>query len=220
MEQNVSGSLNLFVHNSKEVEFTVRGPRFVTFDLEDDHRIRPGSCILDIIFPAPTKVGEIIFRNYYTAWVSILIKGPPSQQPAPVGKQGPSRAVDEEVSPWQLAVPRKVIMPNPHYESGSHDLISISATESSLDWTNLLGMRILLQQPSPVWRTFHIEQISVLKDLPRRLANSNNEESMSEKLSSQTLTALRKSNAPEREGPPPKDFVGLVGYEVQGFLLL
>jgi len=27
------------------------------------------------------------------------------------------------------------------------------------------------------------------------------------KLANQTLTALRKSNAPEREGPPPKDFV-------------
>ncbi|CAB3375894.1 Hypothetical predicted protein [Cloeon dipterum] len=214
------------MEHGKEVEFTVRGPRFVTFDLEDDHRIRPGACILDIVFPAPRKVGELIFRNYYTAWVSVLVKMAPSAAATTsnAGKAGPSSraggAVDDSSSPWQLAVPRRVIMPHPHYETGSHDLISISATESVLDWSNLLGIRILLQQPSPVWRTFHIEQITVLRDLPRRMNAQNEEDSMAEKLSNQTVTALRKSNAPEREGPPPKDFVGLVGYEVQGLLLL
>jgi hypothetical protein len=30
-------------------------------------------------------------------------------------------------------------------------------------------MRLLLQQPSPVWRTFHVEEISVMRDVPRRL---------------------------------------------------
>jgi hypothetical protein len=40
----------------REVEFTVRGPRFVTFDLEEDHRNRPGCSVLDVIFPSPTKV--------------------------------------------------------------------------------------------------------------------------------------------------------------------
>jgi hypothetical protein len=65
----------------------------------------------------------------------------------------------------------------------------------------------------------------VLRDLPRR-SLAPNQEANPEKISlsknnyiyhlqedaittltNQTLIALRKSNAPEREGPPPKDFV-------------
>lgn len=64
----------------------------------------------------------------------------------------------------------------------------------------------------------------MLRDLPRRslapnpdVRHKNNlkeirssyvlQEDSTATLTNQTLTALRKSNAPEREGPPPKDFV-------------
>ena len=33
----------------------------------------------------------------------------------------------------------------------------------------MLTLRLVLRQPSPVWRTFHIEDLNVYHDLPRRV---------------------------------------------------
>lgn len=41
--------------------------------------------------------------------------------------------------------------------------------QSLVDWSSLQAMRLLLQQPSPVWRTFHVEEMAVLRELPRRV---------------------------------------------------
>lgn len=33
----------------------------------------------------------------------------------------------------------------------------------------MLTFRLVLRQPSPVWRTFHVEELNVYRDLPRRI---------------------------------------------------
>lgn len=57
-----------------------------------------------------------MFRNYYTAWISLLVRydGAGSSQKDPG---------------WKLAVLRKVLMPSPHHENGSQDIVSVAATE-------------------------------------------------------------------------------------------
>jgi hypothetical protein len=55
----------------------------------------------------------------------------PAAVPTAGVSKGPAAAIIrvEDSSPWQLAVPRRVVMPHPHMEAGSQDLISISASE-------------------------------------------------------------------------------------------
>lgn len=95
-------------------------------------------------------MGELVFRNYYTAWLTVLARfdsdsslltqghtnissnAAPSHGKlfAPINKgTGPSTKLTEQVGGWVVAVPRRVLMPNPHLENGSHDFISIPATE-------------------------------------------------------------------------------------------
>lgn len=58
-------------------------------------------------------------------------------------------------------------MPNPHLEHGSHDLVSLVATDSLIEWKKILAIRMYLYQPSPIWRTYYVGEINVYKDLPR-----------------------------------------------------
>lgn len=39
--------------------------------------------------------------------------------------------------------------------------------KSRIDWQDVIGMRLVLRQPSPVWRTFFIEEITAYRELPR-----------------------------------------------------
>lgn len=41
--------------------------------------------------------------------------------------------------------------------------------QSQVEWKNVLTFRLVLRQPSPVWRTFHVEELNVYHDLPRRV---------------------------------------------------
>lgn len=36
-----------------------------------------------------------------------------------------------------------------------------------LKWRKVVGMRLILRQPSPEWRVFHVEELNVFGDLPR-----------------------------------------------------
>lgn len=92
-----------------------------------------------------------MFRNYYTAWLTVLARfdsgsslllaqghtNMSSNAGASHGKlfvptnkgTGSSTKLTEHVGGWVVVVPHRVLMPNPHLENGSHDFISIPATE-------------------------------------------------------------------------------------------
>ncbi|KAK6626003.1 hypothetical protein RUM43_006307 [Polyplax serrata] len=185
-----------FRHGRETVEFSVKGP--IGVSISDDQLTNSGCAALDLIFTAPSKVGEITFRNYYTMWLSILVKTKvtPSLDDIPGNMNflsSPSNyGKEDSISEWTKSVPKKVIMPYPHYETGSQDVVSIVASESLVEWKNLVAMRLILRQPSPVWKTFHVEEINVYKDVPRRAPNKESSaESLMLLIKRQTIAALK-----------------------------
>jgi len=92
-----------------------------------------------------------VFRNYYTAWVTVLARldsgyscvlpqehpnmsnnaGPPQEKlfvPTSKGTVS-SMKLTEQIGGWVVAVPHRVLMANPHLENGSNDFVSIPSTE-------------------------------------------------------------------------------------------
>ena len=39
--------------------------------------------------------------------------------------------------------------------------------QSRVEWQDVVGLRLILRQPSPVWRSFYIEDITAYHELPR-----------------------------------------------------
>ncbi|KAI5753331.1 hypothetical protein M8J77_025948 [Diaphorina citri] len=152
------------VHIRKTLEFNVRGPACVYIS-EDDQIMVPGLSILEITFPEASEVGEITVRNYYTAWMSVYVKYVNVHTHVDYGTD--TQGQREDISGWMLSIPCRILMPNPHLEHGSHDLVSLVATDSIIEWKKILAIRLYLYQPSPIWRTYYVGEINVYKDLPR-----------------------------------------------------
>ncbi|XP_046406523.1 nicolin-1-like isoform X1 [Ischnura elegans] len=148
------------------VEFSIRGP--VAVSLDEEQLTSPGCSVIDLLFPAATHVGELVFRNYYSGWISVLVRPGSSSSAEGLDESRPDRSKHPSSS-WCMSVGRKTLMPLPHQEIGSHDLVSVVATESAAPWIGLTAMRLVLRQPSPSWRTFLVEEVAVYRDLPRRL---------------------------------------------------
>ncbi|XP_046681737.1 nicolin-1-like [Homalodisca vitripennis] len=168
------------------VEFSVKGP--VSLILDEEQIALPGCAILDINFTRPSQIGELVFRNYYTAWVSVLVR----YDGAATGQKEPG---------WKVAVMKKMLMPSPHHENGSQDIVSVAATESLLRWRKVLAMRLVLRQPSPEWRVFHVEELNVYGDLPRLAPTTTNSpfekyDKLLELVRHQTLKALHWTPLP------------------------
>lgn len=181
-------------HGRETVEFSVKGP--VGVSINDEQLTNSGCAVLDLLFAAPSQVGELTFRNYYTMWLTVLVK----TKLSPIDPGGtnigslPTNTPHKEdtITDWTMSIQKKVLMQFPHQETGSHDMVSISCSESIVEWRNLVAMRIVLRQPSPVWRTFHIEEINVYKDLPRRAQNKESgAESLMLLIKRQTVAALK-----------------------------
>ncbi|XP_054279358.1 nicolin-1-like [Macrosteles quadrilineatus] len=183
------------------VEFSVKGP--VSLILDEEQVALPGCSILDINFNRPSQIGELVFRNYYTAWISVLVRyDGPTANPKETG--------------WKVAITKKVLMMSPHHENGSQDAISVAATESMLKWRKVVGMRLILRQPSPEWRVFHVEELNVFGDLPRLAPTAMNTpfekyDKILELVRQQTLKALHwtppqqtESNRQENSSVIPK----------------
>ena len=75
---------------------------------------------------------------------------------------------------WAVAVKRKKLMESPHYETGSQDEIVILSSESKVPLEDVTAMRFILRQPSPEWRSFSIEDISVYRESLVGSGQSNN----------------------------------------------
>ncbi|KAK9498610.1 hypothetical protein O3M35_003204 [Rhynocoris fuscipes] len=136
-------------HCREPVPFTVKGP--VPIFLNELYAAKTGCSSIDIILTTPGRVREILFRNYYVANIGLLlIKGNESKP-----------------YQWQPAIQKKILMPNAHLENCSQDIFSILATESAIDWNNVLMFRLILRQPSQMWGTFKLEEINLFADLPR-----------------------------------------------------
>nr|CAD7609681.1 unnamed protein product [Timema genevievae] len=171
----------------KRLSFDMRGPIRINLDKIEG---TCGCAVIDLLFPAPICVGELVFYNYYTAWVTILVPSQPPQtqedqhnsskitmEPnqntaSDIDKKSSQGAIprssskQKELGGWTVSIRKHLLMKHPHYEEGSQDFVSIPATKSEVKWNNLVAMRLLLFQPSPYWQTFHIEQINLYREVP------------------------------------------------------
>jgi len=62
---------------SKEaIEFTMKGPSLVQRYPENvpGCQKKTGCSIIDINLPQPCQLGELVFKNYYAAFISIYVK--------------------------------------------------------------------------------------------------------------------------------------------------
>ncbi|XP_053636951.1 nicolin-1-like [Cherax quadricarinatus] len=159
------------------VSFSQSGPTPVCVD-ESALSTRTGCYVITLTFSQPTQLGEITFRNYYTWAVGIHVLRAASTSSANMGgvvgagllggdASGETAWAWKDPGAWQVGVKNKVIMPHPHTETASHDFVSVTCLESRVDWQDVIGLRLVLRQPSPVWRTFFIEEITAYRELPR-----------------------------------------------------
>ena len=65
-------------------------------------------------------------------------------------------------SDWVVSIQNKQLMTDPHCETGSQDVVVISAaSESLITLHEVTALRFLLRQPSPNWKNFNINGITV-----------------------------------------------------------
>ncbi|XP_074952615.1 nicolin-1 isoform X3 [Phalacrocorax aristotelis] len=117
---------------------------------------RPGVAIIDLRFPrgAAADVQEIVFRNFYTAFLSVRV-----QRLGPAGSRR-----------WVTCLRDYCLMPCPHTEEGSQDYFSLRRHQMLCDVDQVTVVRFILRQPSPVWLHFTIEELQIFppgrKELP------------------------------------------------------
>ncbi|XP_061864644.1 nicolin-1 [Colius striatus] len=108
---------------------------------------RPGVTVIDLRFPrgAAADVQEIVFRNFYTAFLSVRV-----QRPGPTGSRR-----------WVTCLRDYCLMPCPHTEEGSQDYFSLHRHQMLCDMDQVTAVRFILRQPSPVWLHFTIEELQI-----------------------------------------------------------
>ncbi|XP_063204514.1 nicolin-1 isoform X2 [Chroicocephalus ridibundus] len=116
---------------------------------------RPGVAVIDLRFPrgAAADVQEIVFRNFYTAFLSVRV-----QRPGPAGSRR-----------WVTCLRDYCLMPCPHTEEGSQDYFSLRRHQMLCDVDQVTAVRFILRQPSPVWLHFTIEELQIFPPGPKEL---------------------------------------------------
>ena len=113
-----------------------------------------GCTVVDIAFPkvASVDIEEIHFKNYYVAYLKLLArfrqttKSPEGKTPRPE---------------WKTVVPLMHLMPHPHCEESSEDYFVIHSAEMRSLLRDVTELRFVLQQPSPQWKDFKIEEVQL-----------------------------------------------------------
>ncbi|WAR25639.1 NICN1-like protein [Mya arenaria] len=131
---------------------TIKNPVLITLtDLKSE--FHSGCRIIDVSLSniINPEVGEIHFKNSYTAYLTVKAKSKIQDS-----KDG------GEVK-WRTCVRKMRLMPSPHVEAGSQDFFVITRKQMSFDLVNVSALRLILQQPSPVWKEFKIEDLKIFR---------------------------------------------------------
>ncbi|XP_059124625.1 nicolin-1 isoform X2 [Peromyscus eremicus] len=113
---------------------------------------RPGVLVVDVTFPNVAPFEEITFKNYYTAFLSIRVR-----QHTPL--HTPSK--------WVTCLRDYCLMPDPHSEEGAQEYVSLFKHQMLCDVTRVLELRLILQQPSPLWLSFTVEELQIYQQGPK-----------------------------------------------------
>lgn len=144
-----------------------------------------GVQVVDVL-PAvvPCTIGSISLKNFYTAFLTIRVK---------IRNEVEKGGVKKDDGKWKTCLHQYQLMPNPHCETGSQDFFTISHKKMLFTPKDVTAVRFILQQPSPVWNSFKIENIS--------LSSDKSEEDTS---NSHVLTWLQEQNEISEETAEPQ----------------
>lgn len=139
----------------KLVHCTVRSPVLVGIS-NGSSDFHSGCAVLEVSFPKVSSVDieEINFKNYYTALLTVLARLRPSTA---------NNETTDMQSEWHVCVRSKTLMPFPHSEQASEDYFTIRSTECLVALQGVMELRFVLQQPSPMWKEFKIEEIQLTR---------------------------------------------------------
>uniref|UniRef100_A0A3B4WTP8 Nicolin 1 n=1 Tax=Seriola lalandi dorsalis TaxID=1841481 RepID=A0A3B4WTP8_SERLL len=131
------------------VTCTVKPPVYLQIGDTKVDTSHSGICVVDVTLPfgKPANIEEIIFKNYYTAYVTVrLLRRSP-------GQEAPAK--------WCTALRDLPLMDNPHTEGGSQDYYSIHRAQMQVEPDHVVSVRLILRQPSSAWLTFSLEDIKI-----------------------------------------------------------
>ena len=134
---------------------TVRSPSLVGIS-SGSSDFHSGCAVIEVLFPKVSSVDieEINFKNYYTAMLTILARMRPSA--------ANNEATDMQPE-WHVCMRSKTLMPFPHCEQASEDYFTIKSSECLVALHGVTELCFVLQQPSPVWKEFKIEEIQLTR---------------------------------------------------------
>lgn len=137
----------------KLVHCTVRSPLLVSIS-NGSSDFHSGCAVIEVLFPKVSSVNieEINFKNYYTAMLTVLARLRPLTA---------NNETADTQSEWHVCVRSKILMPFPHCEQASEDYFTIKSNECLVALRGVTELRFVLQQPSPVWKEFKIEEIQL-----------------------------------------------------------
>ena len=117
-----------------------------------------GCSVIEVLFPKVSSVDieEINFKNYYTATLTVLAR----LRPSAANNEASGTGMQSE---WHVCVRSKTLMPFAHCEQASEDYFTIKSSECLADLHGVTELRFVLQQPSPVWKEFKIEEIQLTR---------------------------------------------------------
>ncbi|XP_059179528.1 nicolin-1-like isoform X2 [Physella acuta] len=146
--------------NDRPINCNIKNPVCLTIP-EDKHfnqTFHSGCKIIDISFPSVInpEIGEIQFQNYYVAFLTLKVK-------IKMTEETPKQGVNDQG--WRIALKRYKLMPDAHAETGSQDIFSLTKKHFLVELSNVVTLRLILQQPSPVWKDFSLTNIKLFRPL-------------------------------------------------------
>ncbi|XP_078677688.1 nicolin-1-like isoform X2 [Branchiostoma floridae x Branchiostoma belcheri] len=132
----------------KPLVCSIRNPHPITIG-DPRAEFSSGCAVVDVTFPSTKSVdiGEITFKNNYTALLSIKLKVREENEKG------------ETTLTWVTALKNVQLMPDPHCEDRAQSYFCIKRDQLLAPPDNVLSVRLVLQQPSPVWLSFGLDDI-------------------------------------------------------------
>lgn len=144
------------MNETKPLGCTIKPPVSIITETGKGFPSQTGVKIIDITFPSIVnpEVGEIRFQNYYVAFLTVKAK-------IKLTEQTPREGTNDQG--WRIALHKFQLMPDPHCEPGAQDVFCLTRKHFLCDMTNVVSVRLILQQPSPVWKEFKIEDLKLFR---------------------------------------------------------
>jgi nicolin-1 len=136
----------------KLLPFVVR-PAVVVGIVDGASEFYSGCAVVDVAFPklVSADVDEIRFKNYYVAYLSVLARFRTAKSPDD----------KSNTNEWKTVVRSMCLMPHPHCEQSSEDYFLLRSIDMLLPLRGVSELRFVLQQPSPQWKEFKLEELQL-----------------------------------------------------------